>query len=180
MSKKTVVIYPAIRDDSGAIVAQHFFWPARVPHWKRFGEGTAHLRVMGHVSAGWVSLVAEEFSKESDKGRATKKQTMIDLDRAAAEALRDTLNRILGGSSREQRTLVGYPAINVVEGSLRSPETKTGRADGRVFSPSPVTRDDGDFLYAAVDQHGVESGDTPSHSRKLVEDRCKEINGGAS
>lgn len=177
MSK--INIRPALRSADGIFVGQNFFWAKRVPHWKRFGEGTAELKVEGHIGAGWVTIDARESSERDSKtGRVSEKQTMLTLDRAAAEALRDTLNAILGGSAREQKTLIGYPKLGVAEGELRGDKPKT-RADGRVFRPSEVKREDsGGQLWAPVDQHRTESGDTPSYDFEAIRRRCEELNRG--
>lgn len=47
----------------------------------------------------------------------------------------------------------------------------------RVFRPRRVIRSDaGGCLVAPVDQHGVESGDTPSYDSEAVARRCEQLN----
>lgn len=48
----------------------------------------------------------------------------------------------------------------------------------RVFSPQEVRRkNSGGTLYAPVDQHGRESGDTPSYDQAAIAERCRQLNG---
>ena len=103
MSEKNI-IFPAKRD--GSLLSQAFEFRGRRPHWRRWGEGMAFLEVSGHTAADakWVEMSAEE-GYEGDKGQWVNKKTMLTLDRAQAEALRDFLNAVLGGSSREARML---------------------------------------------------------------------------
>ena len=108
MSKLT--IGPAIRDNrEGLQIGRFFHWVDRSPSWKMFDKGSAQLKILGHRTSGIVHMTTSETTE-----KGTTKITMLELDRTAAVALRDTLNTILGGSSREERTLLGYPAIGTV------------------------------------------------------------------
>ncbi len=50
----------------------------------------------------------------------------------------------------------------------------------RVFLVTEVIRkDSGGKLYAPVDQHGRESGDTPSYDPVIIQTRCDQLNGKA-
>lgn len=54
-----------------------------VPHWKPFGEGHAQVEFTTHDSAGWISLDAQEWSKD---GKASKR-TMLTLDEGSGRKL---------------------------------------------------------------------------------------------
>lgn len=111
MSK--VIIYPALRAADGVLLGQHFHVEDHHPHWRpSFERGEGKLLVLGFRDTGAVRVEIEETAK-AFAGRSAKR-AVLTLDRAAAEAMRDTLNAILGGSSREQRTLIGHPRLNMV------------------------------------------------------------------
>jgi hypothetical protein len=47
----------------------------------------------------------------------------------------------------------------------------------RHFTAKRVERSNaGGTLYAPVDQHGIESGDTPSYGRNVIQRRCDQLN----
>jgi hypothetical protein len=104
--------------DSTTVIEQEFHWQGNVPHWVRPGDvlsgSYANLRVTGNRAAKWIEMTAEEGYEVPriregkpvpDEMKLVSKKTMLALDRAQAEALRDFLNAVLGGSSREARVL---------------------------------------------------------------------------
>lgn len=104
--------------DSSTTIEQEFRLEGNVPSWVRpgavLGQSDASLRVQGNREAGWVSVQLEE-GYEVERLRAgervpgefkwVSRKTSLTLDRRQAEALRDFLNAVLGGSSREARVL---------------------------------------------------------------------------
>ena len=67
--------------------------PDSRPSWRRFGDGVANFEAIVNGS-GVLSLEASEtaFAGAGDKRDVTR-GAMLDLDKAAALALRDFLNR---------------------------------------------------------------------------------------
>lgn len=104
--------------ESSVQIEQEFRFRGNVPHWVRpgdvLGESDATLKVTGNREAKWVEMRAEEgYQVPRIRGgervpgemKWVSRGTMLTLDRAQAEALRDFLNAVLGGSSREARVL---------------------------------------------------------------------------
>lgn len=57
------------------------------PHWKTHGEGHAQIEFTTHDKAGWVSMDAQEWSKDNK----ASKRTMLTLDEPAGRALYERL-----------------------------------------------------------------------------------------
>lgn len=124
MTEKTNCIGPAIRDAEGLLFGRRFWWTRNSISWKRLTYGRADLRVIGHKAAGWVSLEAEESYK--GEKTITARKVFLTLDRAQAEGLRDFLNTVLGGSAREERTMIGYPYNGYAMEEHAAVESKDG------------------------------------------------------
>lgn len=103
---------------SSTVIQQEFRFEGNTPSWVRpgnvLGQSNGSLRVEGNRVAGWISFQMEE-GYEVERLRAGKRvpgefkwvsrATSLTLDRRQAEALRDFLNAVLGGSSREAKVL---------------------------------------------------------------------------
>ncbi len=59
------------------------------PHWQRFGEGRATIDMQG-CAGKWLAIDTHEIAEKSIK------RTMVTLDKADVERLRDLCNLVLG------------------------------------------------------------------------------------
>lgn len=64
------------------------------PSWKTYGEGSAEFRAYAHNVGEWLQLSLAEHA--AGGARAMSRQTMLALDKPAAQALRDLLNETFG------------------------------------------------------------------------------------
>lgn len=82
----------------------HITIPDRIPSWKRWGKGSAHVEVTFYERAKTIGLSVEETSFASEmygEKRDVTKTTMVEIDLGAAITLRNQLNEFIEAATQE-------------------------------------------------------------------------------